>query len=162
MSDSGEVVQVNAVQFRRLLPGAPGRVWQHLTEARRLTGWYGDDGRIEPREGGAVWLMGGHVRGVVTRWRPQRSLAYTWNVFDPGEDESRFPESYLSFELEPRDGQTALRLFHLPVPDAMEPQTRMGWHTFLDMLEDGVADRPVRRREGCMARNAERYGVDLS
>ena len=55
-----------------------------LTDTQRLPGWYGD-GAIEPQVGGKVELMGGHIRGTVTQWQPSRKLAYTWNVFTPGE-----------------------------------------------------------------------------
>ena len=37
----------------------------------------------------------------------------------------------------------------------------MGWQTFLDMVEDEVAGRPVQPRETYMKRNADRYGVKL-
>ena len=49
-------------------------------------------------------LMGGHIRGTVTQWLPQKKLAYTWNVFAPGQTVSDFPESYLTLEL---DGEQA-------------------------------------------------------
>ena len=54
--------------------------------------------------------MGGHIRGTVTQCQPSRKLAYTWNVFSPGEQESPFPESYLTLELAPQDGARALTL----------------------------------------------------
>jgi uncharacterized protein YndB with AHSA1/START domain len=162
MSDLGEVVQIAAVRFERVLPGPLERVWRHLTDCAHLTGWYGEDGSIEPREGGAVRLMGGHIRGVVTQWKPHRRLAYTWNVFDPGDEESRYRESYLTFELQAEGDHVALRLLHLPVPERMEPQTRMGWHTYLDMLGAVVEGAPLELREAYMMRNAPRYGVDLN
>ena len=108
------------------------RVWAFLTDTGKLPGWFGE-GNIEPRAGGAVNLMGGHVRGTVTQWRPPRRLAYTWNVFSPGDTESPYPE-YLTIALEPRGSEVALTLTHLPVLERFEQQNAMGWHTFLDML----------------------------
>src|SRR5689334_20596098 len=87
MSDLGEFFRIDAAKFERTLPGSASRVWEHLTVPSKLKGWFGDDSTIEPREGGRVRLMGGHIRGVVTQWRPNRKLAYTWNVFGPGEEE---------------------------------------------------------------------------
>ena len=87
MSDLGQVLRVPAVRFERVLPGSAEQVWAYLTDCGKLAAWYGEDGLIEPREGGAVRLSGGHIRGVVTQWKPHRKLAYTWNVFSPGEDE---------------------------------------------------------------------------
>jgi len=79
-------------------------------------------------------------------------------VFAPGETESRFPESYLTLEL---DGG-ALALAHLPVLEAFVKLNAMGWHTFLDMVDAAARGATVEPRESYMKRNAERYGVDLS
>jgi uncharacterized protein YndB with AHSA1/START domain len=109
-----------------------------------------------------VSLMDGHIRGVVTQWKPPRLLAYTWNVFAPGETASRYPESYLTIELEPRGDQVHLTLTHLPVLDRFEKQNAMGWHTFLDLLDAALRSEAPQPRGVSMKRNAERYGVDLN
>ena len=70
-------------------------------------------------------LMGGHIRGVVTGWRPEKFLAYTWNVYALGQ--KPYPNgrvSYLEFTLVEEDGKTRLVLMHRPIPDAMQKQTR--------------------------------------
>ncbi len=90
MSDLGQMLRVPAIRFERSLPGGAVQVWAHLTDCAKLSGWYGDDSTIEPREGGQVRLMGGHILGVVTQWIPERKLAHTWNVFAPGETVSPF------------------------------------------------------------------------
>lgn len=161
MSDDGQLQKAAMVRFERLLPGPIERVWEFLTDTRRLPAWFGD-GAIEPRVGGAVTIMGGHVRGVVTQWKPPRRLAYTFNLFDPGEDESRYPESYLTIELEPRGNEVLLTLTHLPVLDRFEKQNAMGWHTYLDLLGAAVRGEPAEPREAYMKRNAARYGIDLA
>jgi uncharacterized protein YndB with AHSA1/START domain len=151
----GEVVAEHAVRFLRVFDAPPDKVWAFLTEPARLPEWFGD-GTIEPREGGAVSLMGGHIRGVVTGWRPGKFLGYTWNVFSPGESISRWPVSYLEFHL---DG-AALTLVHRPIPEAMQKQTAMGWHTLLDLVAAGLAgDFPTRA--DIFPRNAALYGVDI-
>ena len=149
------------VRFERLLPGPIERVWEFLVDTKRLPGWFGD-ATIEPRMGGAVRIMGGHIRGIVTRWNPPRRLTYTWNVFSPGDDESAYPESYVSFELDPRGNEVLLTLTHLPVLERFEKQNAMGWHTFLDMLSAAVRGETPEARDAYMKRNAVRYGVDLS
>jgi len=110
MSDIGQSYRVAAVRFERTLPGPIDRVWEHLTVPSKLSGWFGEDSAIEPREGGSVRLLGGHVRGVVTQWKPRRKLTYTWNVLAPGEEESRYPESYLTLELSERGREVLLVL----------------------------------------------------
>jgi uncharacterized protein YndB with AHSA1/START domain len=152
--------RVASVRFERVVPGPIERVWDVLARPERLPAWFGE-GTIEPRDGGAVRLMGGHIRGVVTQWRPPRRLAYSWNVDSPGETESAYPESYLTLELSERDGEVLLVLTHLPVLERFEKQNAMGWATFLDLVEDALRGRPAASREAHMTRNAERFGVDL-
>ena len=145
------------VRLERTIHAPAEAIWPLLTDTARLPGWYGE-GKIEGRVGGAVSLMGGHIRGVVTHWRPPKKLSYSWNVFAPGQDESEFPESYLTLEL---DGDR-LMLTHLPVLEAFVKLNAMGWHTFLDMVDAAARGASVEPRERYMKRNAERYGVDLS
>src|SRR5882757_8162576 len=121
MNNDGQFGKVPMVRFERLLPGPIERVWEFLVDTNRLSGWFGE-GTIEPRVGGAVRIMGGNIRGVVTRWTPPRRLTYTWNVFAPGENESSYPESYVNFELEPRGDEVLLILTHLPVLERFEKQ----------------------------------------
>lgn len=152
------------VRLERLLPGPITRVWDHLTRPELLPAWFGGKSSIETRVGGAVSLMDGHVRGTVTRWAPPHQLSYTWNVFAPGdgpEAVSAYPESYLTLTLEARGDQVLLTLDHLPVLERFEKQNAMGWHTFLDILSDTLAQHTVAERKEYMARNAARYGVDL-
>ena len=156
----GEVVTEQAVRFVRALPAPPAKVWAFLTDAARLPEWYGD-GRIEAREGGAVSLMGGDIRGVVTAWRPEKFLGYTWNVYSPGESVSQWPVSYLEFALSPDGAGTALVLTHRPIPKAMQSQTAMGWHTMLDLIE-AAARGAFPKRADLFPRNAALYGVDLN
>jgi uncharacterized protein YndB with AHSA1/START domain len=162
MSDLGEQLRVPAVRFVRRLPGPAARVWEHLTRPEKLAGWYGEGSVLEPREGGAVSLNGGHIRGVVTQWKPERKLAHSWNVFGPGEAQSPYPESYLTIELAEEGAEVVLTLVHLPVLERFEAQNAMGWATFLDILEDTMRGRPAQPRRAYMERNARRYGVDLA
>jgi uncharacterized protein YndB with AHSA1/START domain len=159
MNDKGRVIPEAAVTFERVLPGAVEKVWEFLTNALRLPEWHGE-GSIEPREGGAVSLMAGHIRGVVTIWRPPHGLGYTWNVFQPGETVSAWPVSYLEFALQEAGGAVALTLTHRPIPASMQNQTAMGWHTMLDLLAAGLGGEFPKRAD-LFAKNATLYGVDM-
>ena len=156
----GEIIAESAVRFVRVLPGPLEKAWRFLTDTTCLPQWYGE-GSMQPREGGAVTLMGGHVRGVVTGWRPEKFLGYTWNVFSPGEEVSRFSVSYLEFALQAEDKAVRLTLTHRPIPHAMQNQTAMGWHTMLDLMKAGLNDE-FPPRAGISAKNAALYGVDLN
>jgi uncharacterized protein YndB with AHSA1/START domain len=160
MSSRGEVITEAAVRFVSALPAAVGKVWQFLTDTKALPEWYGDGG-IEPREGGAVSLMGGHIRGVVTIWRPEQMLGYTWNVIGPGETVSQWPVSYLEIALAAEELGATLTLTHRPIPEAMQKQTAMGWHTLLGLIAAGLDNRFPKRADIFTA-NAALYGVDLN
>ncbi len=162
MADLGETFRAAGVRFWRRLPGPIERVFAHLTEPQRVSGWYDPGSTIEARQGGAVSLNGGHIKGVVTQWRPPVKFAHTWNVFGAGETISPYPESYLTLELVTEGGQVGLTLTHLPVLERFETQNAMGWATFLDILEDTLAGREVRPRRAYMEKNAGAYGVDLA
>lgn len=164
MSVQGEIVKVSAVRFERLLPAPVERVWDYLTRADLLPARYGN-GWIEPHAGGAVTLMDGHIRGTVTQFQPPHFLAYTWNVFEPGDPVdavSSYPESYLQLALSARDDEVALSLTHFPIPEAFEKQTSMGWHTYLDLVEAAARGEPAQERAHYMQKNAALYGIDLN
>jgi len=156
----GEIIAESAVKFVRDLPASPARVWEFLTDLELLPAWYGE-GSIEEREGGAVSLMGGHIRGVVTAWRPQKFLGYTWSVFQPGQEISAWPISYVEIALEEIGQGTKLTLIHRPIPQAMQSLTMIGWHTMLDLIAAGLEGEFPLRTE-IMPHSATLYGVDLN
>lgn len=160
-ADKGVFGKAPMVRFERLLPHPIDRVWTFLSDPKHMPAWFGD-GVIEPKAGGVVTLMSGHIKGVVTQWNPPHKLAYTWNVFGPGETTSPYPESYLTLTLEPKGEGVLLTLTHLPVLERFEKQNAMGWHTYLDMLAEALRGEPAQPRKTYMERNAPLYGVDLN
>jgi uncharacterized protein YndB with AHSA1/START domain len=162
--ERAEFLKMPGARFERLLPGPIERVWDHLTKPELLPAWFGEKSNIAQRQGGAVRLFDGNVRGTVTQWQPPHRLGYTWNVFAPGDGAdaaSAYPESYLTITLETKGDKVLLVLTHLPVLERFEKQNAMGWHTYLDILRDALMGRPVRTRQEYMVRNSARYGVDL-
>ena len=157
----GEMFRAPGVRFERRLPGTIETVWAHLTKPGKLPGWYGAGSVIEPRAGGEVRLNDGHIRGVVTQWRPPVKFAHTWNVFGPDDEVSPYPESYLTLELATEGAAVVVTLTHLPVLERFEAQNAMGWATFLDILEATTRGEPVLPRRAYMEKNAALYGVDL-
>lgn len=159
MTENGRLGQDTVVRFERVMPGPIERVWEFLTRSEHLAGWLGV-ATIEPRPGGAVDIGSGHIRGIVTQWKPPRRLAYTWNVFNPGDTDSPYPESYVMFELTPKGPDVLLTLTHRPMLAGFENQTMMGWHTFLEMLGALVRGETPESRDVLMERNRVRYGVE--
>jgi uncharacterized protein YndB with AHSA1/START domain len=165
MSDKGELSTLPCVTFTRALPGPIEKVWAHLSDTKLLPAWFGADSSIAPRQGGAVRLMGGHIRGVVTQWQPPKKLVYTWNVFGPNDAAdavSAYPESYPTFELAAAGEQVKLVFTHFPVLERFVKQNAMGWHTMLDILEAGLRGETAPARSDLMKKNAALYGVDLN
>jgi uncharacterized protein YndB with AHSA1/START domain len=164
MNSKGEVSSVPCLTFRRTLPGPIEKVWAHLTDTKLMPTWFGEDSNIEPRRGGAVRIMGGHIRGTVTQWQPPKKLIYSWNVFDPNDGPdavSAYPESYLTFELRSQGNDVVLTFKHFPIVDRLVPQSAMGWHTMLDMLTATLRGEIVEARSVYTQRHAAIYGVDL-
>ena len=102
MSGRAQFTHAHMTRFERSLPASREKVWSLLTTPSLLPEWYGA-GRIEGYVGGQVNLMGGHIRGVVTQWVTETKLAYTWNVFMPGQTMSDYPESYLTLDLDDKN-----------------------------------------------------------
>ena len=162
MTETGKTKAETAVRFERLVPGPIERVWNYLTQGDQIARWFGgpvEKYTMEPRVGGVISFGDDHIRGVVTQWKPPKVLAYTWNVFSPGEFESPYPESYVQFELEQKGKDILLILTHRPIPDDFQPQTMMGWHTFLDRLMALLRGDEPETRETLMERNRVLYGV---
>jgi uncharacterized protein YndB with AHSA1/START domain len=158
--NKGEIIPESAVRFVRDFDAPSAKVWAFLSDSSLLPEWYGD-GVIEPREGGTISLMAGHIRGVVTGWRPEEFLAYSWSVFQPGQQVSAWPISYLELALAERGTGSRLTLVHRPIPEPMQKLTMIGWHTMLDMITSGLTGEFPPRTD-VMPRNAALYGVDLN
>jgi uncharacterized protein YndB with AHSA1/START domain len=161
MSQDAQFTHAHMVRFERVLDADPAEVWRILTDIKAPPAWYGE-GTIGDRLGDRIELMGGHIRGTITRWLPLRKLVYTWNVFGPGKSVSTSPESYLTPTLAPQGNGTKLTLEHLPVLEEFVKLNAMGWHTYLDMVTAAATGGTVHSRKTCMNRNAPKYGIDLS
>ena len=143
MSHDAQFTHAHMVRFERSIEATPDKVWSVLTNVRLLPGWYGE-GVIEPRVGGKVELMGGHIRGTVTQRQPSTKLAYTWNVFCTGRAGVGLPRILSHARARAEGRRTVLTLTHLPVLEPFVKLNAMGWHTFLDMVDAAVAQRDRR------------------
>jgi uncharacterized protein YndB with AHSA1/START domain len=141
------------IQFERLLPGPPERIWDFLTKSELKAKWL-SAGDVEPKVGGKVEFRfkhknlsekddpipekykamedGTYFEGRVTEWNPYTKLSYTW-----GEDTGE--ESEVTYELIPKkNDKVLLRLTHRRLGD--DPTTLIsvgaGWHTHLGILAD--------------------------
>ena len=171
--DHGTVTEAGAIQFRRVLPGPIGRVWDYLTDPDKRAAWLAG-GPMELRVGGLVRLDFRHAdlsprpepvperyrsladgvsqHGRVTACEPPRLLAYTW-----GEDGGA--ESEVTFALTERPDGVLLVLTHRRLPDrAATVSVLGGWHTHLGILADRLAGREPAPFWSTHAPLEEEYG----
>ncbi|REL33528.1 ATPase [Rhodohalobacter sp. SW132] len=145
------------VQFERLLPGPPERIWDYLTKSELKEKWL-SAGDVEPRVGGKVEFRfkhndlsdvdepipekykhmqdGTYFEGKVTEWNPYKKLSYTW-----GEETGE--ESIVTYELIPKEeNKVLLRLTHRKLGDDLKILISVGagWHTHLDILLDRLEE----------------------
>lgn len=68
---------------REIRVAAPvARVWDVLTKAEHIAGWFGDAARIDLRVGGELvlgWTAHGSFHAEITRVEPPTRLSYRWH-----------------------------------------------------------------------------------
>lgn len=131
--------QVSA-EFSLTLDNHVADVWSALVDSERLPHWLAP-GAIEPRAGGRAYLhfeeSGGVIDSVITRWQPERELAYSWSA--PGE-----PLRPLHWTLAPLGPMTELTL-RVTVPLGHDAaRAAAGWAAHLEMLWAYLMGVPVK------------------
>ncbi len=155
MSQYGELIAADTVQFTRLLPGNIDRVWSYLVEGEKRAKWLAG-GDTEECVGGHVDLHFHNASlsalpddpppkkykdmpekmtytGEVTQCEPKTLLAHTWKGDDGNESE-------VTYQLEQRDDGVLLTLTHRRLRREMLTAASGGWHAHLDILADVLAD----------------------
>lgn len=125
----------NIIEFERILPAEPDRVWRALTSADGLSAWLAPEVSIDPRIDGAVRLVfdeDNEVTGTITEFDPPRSLSHTWII-------NGSASSIVHYTLEAVDGGTRLTLTHIGLPDEMSGGYTPGWHAYLVRLDASLA-----------------------
>lgn len=154
MTDFATSPAPGTIRIEHVLPAPPDVLWDYLTEdAKRGTWMAGGDmelfagGRVElwfrhfelspleePPPRYAADSDGVYQTGRITRIEPGHMVAFTW-----GED------SEVAFELEPREGGTALILTHRRLEGRGEMiRVATGWHTHVMLLDDILNGRETR------------------
>jgi uncharacterized protein YndB with AHSA1/START domain len=149
-NDFGRLVDDHAVLFERLLPGSMAYVWCFLTTRELLATWLGE-GCFECKIGGGVRLytVGSSIMGAVMECKPYSRLGWSVLPSSWSSDGQIGWESYVRFELKPRNHQVLLRLSHTPIPYVQAPKVFALWHAFLDRLSASMSQmrpEPLMRR----------------
>ena len=126
------------VEREVVLPAPADVVWQAITDAEELSGWFGADVELDPRPGGAARFVGdeGEVRrAVVETVEEERHLRFVWWP----EDGTAAPTS-VDFELWEADGgSTRLVVIEAPVASTAWPVTLARLQARCSILASAVA-----------------------
>ena len=87
----------------------PSTVWEALTTADGLAGWFGNKATIDLRPGGSAhmsWTDGFTVDMRMERVEEPTVLGFTWQIYGLPKDDPR--RTYVEFTLEPNETGTRL------------------------------------------------------
>ncbi|MFQ5890029.1 MAG: SRPBCC domain-containing protein [Gemmatimonadota bacterium] len=116
----------------------PERVWRALTEAAELERWFPLEARVEPGEGGSIWMSWKNEwagESEILAWDPARRLRISW-----GWPDATGHAQVTDYLLEGRGGRTLLRVVTSGFPldpswDDWVEGTRRGWRFELESLK---------------------------
>ncbi|HUP19037.1 MAG TPA: SRPBCC domain-containing protein [Gemmatimonadota bacterium] len=106
----------------------PEVVWEALTDATELERWFPLEARVEPGEGGKIWMSWKNeyaAESGILAWDPPRHLRTTWG-FDGGG-----PPQVTDYRLEGVGGTTILRVVTSGFP--VDPS----WDAWIEGTNDG-------------------------
>jgi uncharacterized protein YndB with AHSA1/START domain len=105
-------------------------VWKALTDGDEMTRWFPLEARVEPGEGGSVymsWKNDFDATSPITAWEENRHFATAWEM-------EHLPSPLVvDYYLETKGGKTVLRLVHSGFP------TDETWENFYQSVRHGWA-----------------------
>lgn len=131
----------------------PERVWKALTEAAELERWFPLEARVEPGEGGSVFMSWKNEyagESTILAWDPPRHLRTSWGW--PEESEGGGQVQVTDYYIEGRGGRTVLRVVTSGFPadaawDDWVEGTRRGWRFELASLKQYLEEHRGEDRE---------------
>ncbi|MGH7468009.1 MAG: SRPBCC family protein [Longimicrobiales bacterium] len=126
----GAVPETRSAEGQIAIDATPDRVWQALTDARELERWFPLDARVEPGEGGSIWMSWRNEFAASMRievWDPPYHLRTAWS-FNEGESTGQVTDYWI----EAKGGRTIVRAVTSGFPldaswDGWVEGTRRGW-----------------------------------
>jgi uncharacterized protein YndB with AHSA1/START domain len=133
-----------------LIDAPPEVVWDVLTEAEHIAGWFSDSAQIDLRPGGEaifIWSEQRHtVHGRVETVEPPRFFSFRW-IREPGTEVGEGNSTLVEFTLSEDGEGTRLRVVESGFPELEGPDDekaeyaeghREGWARELDELREHV------------------------
>lgn len=142
------------------IQASPERVWRALTEARELERWFPLEARVEPGEGGEIFMSWKNEfagSSKILAWDPPSHLRVSWGGADDASAQ------VTDYHIEGRGGSTRLRVVTSGFPadaswDDWVEGTRLGWLFELASLKRYLEHHDGRDRQVVYLRRR----VDLS
>lgn len=136
-----------------VIPAAPERVWETLTQGQHVGVWFGNgqETRIDLRPGGQILFDHGHgdVPADIERVKRPQVLSYRWAVIgDAGERARKGNSTLVTIRLTGGGGETTLHLTEAGFSGVEAPADQLearydandaGWTRILDGLREYVA-----------------------
>lgn len=125
--------ETRTLTVEREVDATPEAVWDAITTGEGLKQWFPLDARVEPGEGGSVWLSWGpgmEAQAPITLWDAPKRFQWTESH---GEDPSGRPiKIAVDFHVEGREGgSTVVRVVQSGLSAGSE------WDEMYDALKDG-------------------------
>lgn len=138
-------------------------VWKALTDARELERWFPLDARVEPGEGGAIWMSWRNEyegESRILKWDPPRHLRTTWEMHEGDQ-----PPQVTDYRLEARGGKTIVRVVTSGFPmdaawDDWVQGTIDGWAFELRSLKEYLENHRGQDREVVYLRRRVQLGPE--
>lgn len=133
------------------IQASPERIWQALTDAAELERWFPLEARVEPGEGGSIYMSWKNEyagESEILAWEPPRRLIVSWGWDDSGEHAPQVTE----YRIESRGETTVVRVVTSGFPD--DPSwddfvegTNRGWAFELRSLKQYLEEHDGEDRE---------------
>lgn len=122
------------------LQASPERVWKALTDAAELVRWFPLEARVEPGEGGSIFMSWKNEYAgdsAILAWEPHHRLVVSWGWDEAGEH----PPQITEYRIETEAGRTVVNVVTSGFPDdpswdAYVESTNSGWRFELRSLKE--------------------------
>ena len=131
---------VRSASGRIEVDATPDQVWRALTDASELIRWFPLEARVEPGEGGSVFMSWKNEfagESAILAWEPARRLVISWGWDEEGDQ----PPQLTEYRIETEAGRTVVDVVTSGFPDdpswdGYVESTNSGWKFELRSLKE--------------------------
>jgi glutathione S-transferase len=114
------------IVLRVTVKAAPVKVFQALTDPKKISEWSGQRGKVEATIGGKFEMFDGWVKGKVLAYQRGKTLSYTWH---PDDWDRETEASIVRYAFTPTKSGTKIVLKHSGFPDEQARKEHHGGWT---------------------------------